>query len=118
MINQEKLKYKIYIDTSDRNAKKVLLVKILEGREEEVGKREGSVDIVSSIRDLLIENKLELKDISEFIPNLGPGSFTGLKVGVTISNILNKALGRKNFEDLDMPEYGGEPNISKQKDLS
>jgi len=112
---QEELKYKIYIDTSKRDEKEVKLVEIKDGIEKVLGVKSGKIDVTASIRDLLLENNLKLGDISEFIPNLGPGSFTGLKMGVTISNVLNFMLGRKPLKNLDYPNYGGEPNISKPK---
>ncbi len=115
MKTQEKSQFKIYIDTSQRNAKKVSLVEISDGKENKLAEKEGNIDVVGSIRDLLLEKKLNLSDISEFVPNLGPGSFTGLKVGVTISNVLNWILGRKSIKDLYVPKYGAEPNISKPK---
>ena len=111
----EKLKYKIYIDTSTRDERKVKLVKEVGGVQEVLGVKKGKLDVTAAIRDLLVEKKLKVSDISEFIPNLGPGSFTGLKMGVTISNVLNFMLGRKTLKELDYPEYGGEPNISKPK---
>ena len=112
---QEKSQLKIYIDSSQRDAKKVILVEISEDGEEVLGVEEGDIDIVGSLQNLLLKNNLKLEDISEFIPNLGPGSFTGLKVGVTISNVFNWLLGRKNLKEMNIPEYGGEPNISKPK---
>jgi len=115
MRTSEKSKYKIYLDTSTRGEEEVRLVKVVGDTEKVVGSRKGKIDIISSIRDLLEENGLEVSDISEFIPNLGPGSFTGLKVGVTITNILNWINGNKTLKDLDYPNYGGEPNISKPK---
>lgn len=112
----EKSEFKIYIDTAQRNEKSVSIIKVVDGAEEKLDEVKGDIDITSSIRQLLEKNKLNLDDISEFIPNLGPGSFTGLKIGVTIANLLNTALGRKKMGDLYLPEYGGEPNISKKKD--
>ena len=112
---QEKSQLKIYIDTSQRDSKKVTLKEVSDGKEVILAEKFGEIDIVSSIRDILSENNLSLKDISEFTPNLGPGSFTGLKVGVTISNFYNWILGKKDLKDLDVPDYGGEPNISKPK---
>ena len=108
-MKKEKSEYKILIDTSTRFEKEVRLV---EG-EKELGKKCGDIDIVTSIKELLKDNNLKPSDISEYIPNLGPGSFTGLKVGVTIANILNWATGRKKIDELDLPEYGSEPNIQK-----
>jgi len=115
MKTQEKSQLKIYIDSSERYAKKVSLVEIEGDVENILCIEEGEIDIVSSIKKLLVKNNLKLEDISEFVPNLGPGSFTGLKVGVTISNVLNWLLGKKDLKGLDTPEYGGEPNISKPK---
>ena len=115
MKTQEKSQLKIYIDTSKRDEKEIKLVKTTDASEELLGKKEGSVDVVESIKNLLEENNLNLDDISEFVPNLGPGSFTGLKIGVTVANIFNWLLGRKSLKNLDLPEYGGEPNISEPK---
>lgn len=116
MKTQEELKYKIYIDTAQRDAKSVRLVKVLDGVEEELGNDTGDIDVNTSIKNLLGKNNLVLQDISEFVPNLGPGSFTGLKIGVTISNLFNWLLGRKKLDELSVPEYGGEPNISERKE--
>ena len=44
--------------------------------------------------------------------NKGPGSFTGIKIGVTIANVLNWALGKKKISELVVPDYGREPNIT------
>jgi len=112
---QEKSQLKIYIDSSQRDMKKVSLLECVGDTEKKLDLVEGSIDVVGAIRDLLKRNKLELKDISEFEPMLGPGSFTGLKVGVTVSNMFNWLLGRKDLKNLDLPEYGGEPNISEPK---
>lgn len=113
MKTAEKSEYKIYIDSSKRDEKEVRLTKVTDGEEKVLQKKSGNIDIVGTIRDFLKKEKIKVGDVSEFIPNLGPGSFTGLKIGVTISNILNWFNGKKSLENLDYPEYGGEPNISK-----
>jgi len=115
MKKQEKSQLKIYIDSSQRDKKKVVLVKILDHERKELDVIEGDVDVVGSIKKILEKNNLKLKDVSEFIPRLGPGSFTGLKIGVTVSNVLNWLLKRKKLNELYIPEYGGEPNISERK---
>ncbi len=112
---QEKSQLKIYIDSSKRDVRKVSLLEYVGDAEKELDFIEGSIDIVGAVKDLLKRNNLDLKDISEFVPMPGPGSFTGLKVGVTIANMFNWLLGRKNLKNLDLPEYGGEPNISEPK---
>ena len=111
-----KSEYKIYLDSSKRDEKEVRLIKITEGEERVLHKKSGNIDIVGTIRDLLKEEKIKVEDISEFIPNLGPGSFTGLKIGVTVSNILNWFNKKKSLKDLYYPKYGGEPNISKPQE--
>ncbi len=115
MKTQEKSQLKIYIDSSNRDVRKVSLLEYGGDVEKEIDFIEGSIDIVGAIKDLLKRNELDLKDISEFEPMPGPGSFTGLKVGVTIANMFNWLLGRKDLKNLDLPEYGGEPNISEPK---
>ena len=58
---------------------------------------------------------LKKEEITEVASNLGPGSFTGLKIGVTIANVFNWALGNKKIEEMDIPEYGRDPNITLKK---
>jgi tRNA A37 threonylcarbamoyladenosine modification protein TsaB len=112
----EKSEYRIYIDSSSRDEKEVKLSENIGGKEKILKEKKGNIDIVGTIRDFLNEEGLDIKDISEFIPNLGPGSFTGLKIGVTVSNVLNWFNGKKTLDNLYYPEYGGEPNISKPKE--
>ena len=111
----EKSLYKIFIDAADRNNSVVILFKIEKGIETEVSRKSGQIDLVDSVQKLLAENSLKIKDINEFKSNPGPGSFTGLKMGVTVVNTLNWALGKKKITELDYPEYGREPNISQPK---
>ena len=112
----EKSEYKIYIDSSQRDEKEVKLTKTVGGEERVLQNKKGNVDIVGTIRDFLKKEKKKVGNISEFIPNLGPGSFTGLKIGVTVSNVLNWFNRKKSLDNLDYPEYGGEPNISRPKE--
>ena len=113
----EKLKYKIYIDTSSRENRKVSLVRVLKEQEEQIDEEKGEINIIISIKKILDRNNLKINDINEFVPNLGPGSFTGLKMGVTVANILNWSLGIKSLKNLQVPEYGQEPHITKSKEI-
>jgi len=115
MKTQEKSQLKIYIDSSNRDVRKVSLLEYGGDVEKEIDFIEGSIDIVGAIKDLLKRNELDLKDISEFEPMPGPGSFTGLKIGVTVANVFNWLLGKKNLNEMYYPEYGKEPNISEPK---
>jgi tRNA A37 threonylcarbamoyladenosine modification protein TsaB len=104
--------YKIYIDSTKRYEK---LVRLLSD-EEIVSEKFGDIDIVSSIEELLKENSLKIADIKVFSANPGPGSFTGIKLGITIANVLNWSLGIFSLSGLQKPAYGREPNISKKRD--
>lgn len=107
--------YKIRIDASKRREKEVSLVGVKDGKEEIIAEKKGDIDIVVAIKELLEENNVPINNIEEFISNLGPGSFTGLKIGVTIANVLNWALKRKSIKELSVPEYGRDPNITPKK---
>lgn len=103
-------KYKIYIDSTKRDIKTISIIEFSTGNDSVIDTIEGSVDINSSIGILLDRNNLDLrKDILEVVPNTGPGSFTGIKVGITIANTLNWVIGNTKTYD---PNYGGEPNIN------
>lgn len=56
-----------------------------------------------AIKEALAKGELELSDIDEFAANPGPGSYTGIRVGLAVSNALNFALGKK-FEPI-VPIY-------------
>ena len=103
--------YKLDLDATKVDEKSVCLYK--DGSL--IGELKGDVDIVRSIKDLLETNNLSPKDIDEFTYNKGPGSYTGLKVSSSVANTLNWILDRKNIDELKLPEYGSEPNISKPK---
>ena len=107
--------YKILIDSTKRREKAVVITKTSNGEEKTISKKEGDLDIVSTIRDSLEESGVKKEEITEVASNLGPGSFTGLKIGVTIANVFNWALGNKKIEEMDIPEYGRDPNITLKK---
>lgn len=55
----------------------------------------GSATCLVILKALLEKNGLELSEIELFAADVGPGSFTGAKVGVTIAKCLAYALGKK-----------------------
>ncbi len=114
----EKYMYKIYIDSAKRYEKLVALYKTDGfGVAHEVAKEEGDIDLVSTVAKILKQNNLKITDIAKFETNLGPGeSFTGLKIGVAIVNTFNWALHKTPLENLKIPEYGREPNITPRKE--
>jgi tRNA threonylcarbamoyladenosine biosynthesis protein TsaB len=91
--------------------------------------------IHSRIKNLLESNKLSFESIDALIMYKGPGSFTGLRIGLSIGNALANSFdipivgetgddwiqyGLKRLEDQEndkivMPEYGAPVHITKQK---
>lgn len=65
--------------------------------------------ILPMIDKILKEHKIELKDISAIEINEGPGSFTGLRVGIAIANALSFALkipvNGKKIGEIILPIY-------------
>jgi len=103
--------YKIYLDTSKRYLNKVTLYE--DGKM--LDHKEGDLDVVSTIAQLLTNHNLKPEDV--FIDYFeGPGdSFTGLKIGSAIANTFNFATGKINSAEAKLPNYGREPNISLRK---
>lgn len=92
-------------------------------------------DLLGYLRDRLAEHGAQFSDISGIGVFRGPGSFTGLRIGMTVLNTLADSLvvpivaeAGENWREvavrrLDsgesdhivLPEYGGEANITKPK---
>lgn len=53
-----------------------------------------SAYLISGIKKLLEENNITLQDIDFFAVNNGPGSFTGIRAGVTVAKTLAKELNK------------------------
>lgn len=104
--------YKLLLETTDRKFHKIFLFNTSEDTENAIDSEEGEFDTVQTIKSILKRNKLKLSDISKISVNKGPGSFTGIKMGISVANILNWQLFGKKIEELDKPEYGREPEIT------
>jgi len=83
---------KLFIDTSD--TEKIIVG--INGRRYRAKAKEGaSQKLLSFIDEVLKKEGISIKDIKEIEVNTGPGSFTGLRVGVTVANTIGWALGIK-----------------------
>lgn len=47
-----------------------------------------SAYLIPKIRDILKQNKILIKDLDALGVNIGPGSFTGIRAGITIARVL------------------------------
>jgi tRNA threonylcarbamoyladenosine biosynthesis protein TsaB len=120
------------IKTADMNASLVLFDGDKEvGRTEWESGRQLSNDLLKKIEELVGE----WRNLTGIVVFKGPGSFTSLRIGITIANTLSDSLGipiagthgpdwiddgmgmLQNGESYQivLPEYGGEANITKQK---
>lgn len=84
----------LHIDTKDRKTIKVSLKKdgkIIKSLSEE--NEYGSQVLLPLIEKLLKSHRLEFKDLKGIEVETGPGSFTGLRVGVSVANALGFSLG-------------------------
>jgi tRNA threonylcarbamoyl adenosine modification protein YeaZ len=96
---------KLFIDTSDREN---IVVGIDKKRFKTKAREEKSQKLLPFIVEVLKKEKKDFKDISEIEVNPGPGSFTGLRVGVSVANALGWALdvpvNGKNIKKGESPE--------------
>lgn len=108
---------KLYLDTS---APKTIL-KLDDHTYEWESGRTLARDLHKFIHDKLVENGVDWKDISDITFFAGPGSFTGLRIGATVVNMLAEDLNiplynhRGERVDIIMPEYGRPANITPPK---
>jgi tRNA threonylcarbamoyladenosine biosynthesis protein TsaB len=97
---------KLYINTRDNSKTIVGLDKT---RLEKATGLDKSQQVLSLIKQILKKNKKTLKEITEIKVETGPGSFTGLRVGLAVVNTLGWALkipvnGKKSGQPVE-PEY-------------
>ncbi len=75
----------LFIDTS--NAEKII-VGLNDQRFESEARKDTSQKLLSFIEEILKKNNIQFKDLKSIEVNIGPGSFTGLRVGVSIANTI------------------------------
>lgn len=83
----------LYIDTSSNE--EIVVSLIVDGKEDEIrekiGKNKAQV-VLPMIDQLLKKHGLSSDKLTNIQVNTGPGSFTGLRVGVSIANALGFSL--------------------------
>lgn len=80
---------KLYIDTSSREK---MVVGIDDENFEVDPKEDSSQKLLPFIDKILKERGKTIHDVTEIEVNIGPGSFTGLRVGVSVANALGWGL--------------------------
>jgi tRNA threonylcarbamoyladenosine biosynthesis protein TsaB len=71
--------------------------------------RQKTQALLPMIEEMLKEKKIKLQDITEIKVNPGPGSFTGIRIGLTIANtlafLLKVPLNEKPIGEIVEPIY-------------
>ncbi len=80
---------KLYINTS--SAEKIV-IGIDDKKFETQARQKSSQKLLPFIDELLKKSDKKIEDITEIEVNTGPGSFTGLRVGVSVANALGWVL--------------------------
>jgi len=97
---------KLFIDTADSDK---TIIGLGNQRWEFKTKKHKSQKLLELIDQALKKQKKRLKNITEIEVNLGPGSFTGLRVGISVANALGWALkipiNGKKIGELAEPKY-------------
>ncbi|MDD5693195.1 MAG: tRNA (adenosine(37)-N6)-threonylcarbamoyltransferase complex dimerization subunit type 1 TsaB [Patescibacteria group bacterium] len=131
----------LVIDTAD-NEKAFLGLWVSEWlkKEEWSSGRNLSADILIKLEELYDKSGKTFKETTGIIVNSGPGSFTGLRIGISVANTIAYSLNipvvgcsdvesyqmlllkgqqmlssQKNFKEIVLPKYGKEPNITQPK---
>lgn len=105
----EKSPLEVKIDTTNRERSQVQLLK--GGRV--VAQKETGGDVLAALSSLLSKEGFSASDIRKVSANQGPGSFTGIRIGLSIANALKYALHLRGT--FLKPRYGKAPNITKPK---
>jgi len=107
---KDKLKIILMLDTADN--KKITIGLIINGQKDIQVKKIVSNKtqiILPMIDKILKRHSLKLKDLSEIRINAGPGSFTGLRIGLAIANtlsfILKIPVNSKKVGEIILPIY-------------
>ena len=108
---------RLYLDTS---TPETVLKLDDRGYKKELG-RDLAENLHAFIYEKLVENGADWDDISEITFMAGPGSFTGLRIGASVVNVLAHELNIPLYDHNDnkvpliLPIYDRPANISKPR---
>ena len=94
-----------------------------------------SKDLLKTISNLLKKAEINFNNLGAVVVYRGPGSFTGLRIGISVANAIaysldipvvgttgkrwitvdSKQINKTKNRQFIVPEYGAEPNITKPK---
>lgn len=83
----------IFIDTTGSHKIRVVIEGDGKRIEESAERAANAQAVLPMIEALCKKSNLKLTDITEIKVNTGPGSYTGLRVGITVANMLGALLG-------------------------
>jgi tRNA threonylcarbamoyladenosine biosynthesis protein TsaB len=90
------------------------------GKFYEAGHNDHSVKLMTEIENLFKANNLTIDDLDEIIVGNGPGSYTGLRIGVVVAKMFgwNNGIPVKTISSLALiaSSYEGEKNILPEID--
>jgi tRNA threonylcarbamoyladenosine biosynthesis protein TsaB len=101
---------KMYVTLAEDN--NILTSKIIENHDNKYH----SAFLISTIKEILKENDLEVKDIQAIGTNIGPGSFTGIRACTTVARMMAqqlniKAVGVSSLEILSKINQTNKPTM-------
>ena len=125
----------IGIKTADRVAELILSNQEVIARDEWQADREMARGLLARIETLMHANSVSWDDLSGIVVYRGPGSFTGLRIGLTTANSIAYSLdlpiagaqgdnwlqdGEARLrahenDEMVLPEYGAEPRITSPR---
>ena len=90
------------------------------GKFYEAGHNDHSVKLMSEIESIFINNNLNISDLDEIVIGIGPGSYTGLRIGVVVAKMFawNNSIPLKTVSSLALiaSSYQGSKHILAEVD--